>query len=192
MQLRYNKVTAVSVGQYGHKIAAAQSGAISMARTPVGRSSGTPPKLSVDSSKPNQSNVNSITEVERVLAFIEKISEKFAPLERQLKVLELEAESWTRESEAPSDLAFDNARALLHRLKIDGLKPSRVVPSVEGGIGIVFSDRARYADFECLNTGEVSAVLSDRKGKVEAFEVATDFEGYKHAIKNIREFLSRE
>jgi hypothetical protein len=126
-----------------------------------------------------------------LIAWISEVTKAFRPLEKQLDEIRLETENWNREAEAPSEQAFDDAQALLSRLKMCGFRPDRVVHSAEGGIGFYFRRGRRYADFECSNLGRVTAVVSDGSGNVRAFDVETSFEGHKGAIEKVRAFLLR-
>ena len=58
-------------------------------------------------------------------------------------------------AEPPSANAIDNARKALEKLKEADIVPNAVVPSAEGGVGIVFVRFARYADVEFLNEGDI-------------------------------------
>jgi hypothetical protein len=49
------------------------------------------------------------------------------------------------------------AKEALERFARTGLLPSKMVPSAEGGVGMIFTRADRYADVEFLNNGEVLA-----------------------------------
>jgi hypothetical protein len=96
---------------------------------------------------------------------------------------------WRRQSEPPSADVIANARAVLDRLRASAFRPSGITPSAEGGLGIYFEQDQRYADVEILNSGKVLGVISDRSGKVTAFEVQPSPEGQNQALSRIRAFL---
>src|SRR5262249_7877707 len=71
----------------------------------------------------------------------------------------------------PEPPAFRHAGTtlgLLHALK---LWPDRIAASAEGGIAFVLARGGKYADLECLNTGEILAVTCDRGGEPEVWAV---------------------
>ena len=58
-------------------------------------------------------------------------------------------------AEPPSTNAIENAREAIGELMKADIVPNAVVPSAEGGVGIVFVRFARYADVEFLNEGDI-------------------------------------
>ena len=67
-------------------------------------------------------------------------------------------------SDPPYDLAREIAKDVLLRSTAI-VKPMRVAPSAEGGIGICFYKGNRYADIECMNTGDILATTSDGRSR---------------------------
>lgn len=65
-------------------------------------------------------------------------------------------------AEAPTDTAVVLAASALMALSAISLVPDRIEASVEGGIALAFFRGAKYADFECFNSGEILASTSDR------------------------------
>jgi hypothetical protein len=67
------------------------------------------------------------------------------------------------DAEPPNEAAIANARRILQCLwSRPTSAPFRLVPSVEGGVGIVFSGGGKkYADMECFNDGEILAITSE-------------------------------
>ena len=57
----------------------------------------------------------------------------------------------------PSIKTSKGAKVALRVLLHQGLQPSRVTPSGEGGVALVFINDSRYADIEFLNTGDILA-----------------------------------
>ena len=90
----------------------------------------------------------------------------------------------------PNETAIRNAGVVALALSIeDRLKPDRIVPSSEGGIVFYFfgekklegGSHARFASISCSNEGEIVAMLSERSGATDAWELYSD--------RNIREAL---
>lgn len=59
---------------------------------------------------------------------------------------------------APAPCAVQNATRILKSMKPPDLETLSVVPSAEGGIGLCFRSRDRYADIEALNDGTILGV----------------------------------
>ena len=88
----------------------------------------------------------------------------------------------------PNERSFVLAEQVLDVLRKASFLPDRIVPSGEGGVGIVFSRGRLYADFECFNDGELLIAMSDRTGNPIVKPVALD--GIADAITRIRNFLT--
>ena len=92
-------------------------------------------------------------------------------------------------TEAPSPLAIKESIRILTGLDALGFLPSRVVPSVEGGIGLAFlrGHERRQADIEIFNDGEMFAgTYSDKEG-VKVWPVQVD--GLGETVQKMREFF---
>ena len=89
---------------------------------------------------------------------------------------------------APNRVAIQAAQRVLDALQHAGLKPDRIVPSAEGGVGIVFFRGDRYADFECFNDGGVLIGMSDRTGNPIVREVRPD-QPIGPEIERVRRFI---
>lgn len=81
------------------------------------------------------------------------------------------------------------ATTALTQLQADGLLPSRVVASAEGGVGLCFVDGIKYADIECLNSGTILGVISDKRTRPVVWEVDQSAGGIARASERIREFV---
>ena len=95
-------------------------------------------------------------------------------------------------AQAPSE----RSRALAKRIvvclaKRTSLRPLRVVPSAMGGLGILFSNRGRLADFEVLNDGVVVVGLQARGEPADAWSTATDDPDIVSSAERIASFLFR-
>jgi hypothetical protein len=90
----------------------------------------------------------------------------------------------------PTQDALDCTRAVLHQLKTENLEPSKVVASVEGGVGICFVEGDKYADIECLNSGEILGVISNRRDNPTVWKIDPSAPGFAAAASRIRNFFS--
>jgi len=67
------------------------------------------------------------------------------------------------DSKPPSRLSIDKTQYLILLSSSKELYVDNVVPSVEGGIGIIFREKNLYADIEIYNNGEACYVCSRGK-----------------------------
>ena len=58
-------------------------------------------------------------------------------------------------AEPPNVQSSESAGRILSLLQQQLMSPTSLVASAEGGVGIIFSDAEKYADIECLNSGEI-------------------------------------
>lgn len=78
-------------------------------------------------------------------------------------------------ADPPNASALYWARKILDILSNSGVAPAKIVPSAEGGVGICFIAKNKYADVECLNSGEIVAIKKDfSKGTREVWELDQD------------------
>lgn len=113
---------------------------------------------------------------------------------RSLRGLGLPPE-WPEESvEAPGERASRLADYALRLLAEMGLRPQRLLPSLEGGVCIAFDrpDRpGRWADVQFLNGGEVIATCSSPRGSgVRSWLVEPGDAGLRLTFDAIHEFLA--
>lgn len=94
-------------------------------------------------------------------------------------------------AQAPSVSVVDDARDILGIIKMNGLLPTRVVASAENGVAICFVRGDDYSDIECLNTGEILAVTSNRHDRPTVWEIGAASTDMVEAVDQIRRFLSR-
>jgi hypothetical protein len=92
-------------------------------------------------------------------------------------------------SDAPTSTALARARAILQQLETEGLEPTRVVASAEGGVAICFVNGDNYSDIECLNSEEILGVTSNRRDHPNIWEIDPNPSSYIQAVARIREFL---
>jgi hypothetical protein len=107
----------------------------------------------------------------------------------KLKALRADQSLWPEDAEPPSDIAMAWAHAIIQQLQADDLLPTRVVASAEGGIGICFVAGNKYADIECLNSGAILGVISNRRNRPCVWEVEQIARGFTQASERLREFL---
>ena len=90
-------------------------------------------------------------------------------IERDFKDLSNLLPGWDSYSApVPSVRAISKARAIVKALDVP---PLQVLPSAEGGVGIILEDtESSYSDIEVFNDGEVIECHSDRKGNIEITE----------------------
>jgi hypothetical protein len=94
------------------------------------------------------------------------------------------------DAEPPSEAAIDNASRVLQALWEQGSGTrARLVPSVEGGIDLIFSTTEDgYADIECFNDGEILAITSQVCSEPSVWPVMADAAGLRDAIVKIKAF----
>lgn len=111
--------------------------------------------------------------------------------ERALERLKQLADGWDGyDAEAPSEKAHSLAQQVLTLLSDRDLQPSRVAPSIEGGLVFAFSVDELYADIECLNSGEILAVTSQPGEDPLVWEL--DQDTLEETIDQLERFLTAE
>jgi hypothetical protein len=97
------------------------------------------------------------------------------------------------DAEPPSEVAIASAKRVLHVIWSIGLVLSIKVisPSVEGGVGIVFtgSDQ-KYADVECFNDGDILAIISEGVKDPSVWAIGGEPGALRQAIEKIHAFLN--
>lgn len=88
----------------------------------------------------------------------------------------------------PSEKALANTKRLLEEFLRADRVPSAVVPSAEGGAGLCFIERDRYADVECLNSGEILGAMYRGQENPEIWDVS--IEEIPSAIERVRVHFS--
>ncbi len=92
------------------------------------------------------------------------------------------------DAETPNLLAIAKTRLILEKLEQLNLVPTDVCPSVEGGASIYFIKGNKYADFECFNSGEILAGISNSVDEPSVLEV--DLDSVDIAIERIQQILN--
>jgi hypothetical protein len=91
--------------------------------------------------------------------------------------------------DSPTESAAYWAAIAWKELEKAGLSPDRIMTSAEGGIAICFIKGDKYADIECLNTGENLGVTSNRKDRPTVWEIEPSEADISQAALRIRKFL---
>jgi hypothetical protein len=94
------------------------------------------------------------------------------------------------DAEPPNDTSFACAHKVLGALTEFNFKPTKIVASVEGGVGFIFTCQDRYADIECLNSGALVAVMYDSQSEPAVWCVSPDSKSIIEALEKIRAFLN--
>jgi hypothetical protein len=150
---------------------------------------GPPPSGSVTKPNYDESYTNPIRESE----YWRKLQLKpvFERAKRQLRELENLRPNWdSYGAEPPSARARNAAERILNLLESKSVCPTRIVPSSEGGVGICFVAGDRYADIECLNSGEILAVTYIGTEEPHVWEIEPQESEIKQAIEQIRAHIT--
>jgi hypothetical protein len=91
--------------------------------------------------------------------------------------------------EKPSPEALYFAQLVIEQLQKDELAPEKVIESVDGGVAFCFVAGDKYADIECLNTGEILGVTTNRRDRPSVWEVQQNQSEIARATERIREFI---
>jgi hypothetical protein len=89
----------------------------------------------------------------------------------------------------PSRTAIVTARDFLEALSETSLEPSRVAPSVEGGVGITHKKAGRRVYVEFFNNGAICALFSDNSSAPKSERVAPYRDRFRELAARIREYL---
>jgi hypothetical protein len=116
-------------------------------------------------------------------------NKQFAQYFAKLDALATDKSFLVEGTDPPSPLTIALARAILRQLETEALEPDRVVASAEGGVAICFVHGSKYSDIECLNSGEILGVISNRRDHPFAWEVDPSAGGIAQATARIRDFI---
>jgi hypothetical protein len=116
-------------------------------------------------------------------------SKQFVQYFAKLHALATDKSLLVEGTDPPSSLVLALARAILRQLETEALEPDRVVASAEGGVAICFVHGSKYSDIECLNSGEILGVISNRRDHPFVWEVDPSAGGITQAAARIRHFI---
>ncbi len=94
--------------------------------------------------------------------------------------------------EPPNSAALALAKQCLLALLSEGMPEPTITRSVEEGICLSYRRFGRYADIECLNSGDTVAVAIDEHGRHHVWEVPPSIEGRRAAARQIRFHFPRD
>jgi hypothetical protein len=90
---------------------------------------------------------------------------------------------------APSYASVVTAKAFLSAILAMDFEPSRLAPSVSGGIGITHKKDSRRVYVECFNDGVVCVLFSDGETAPVSRRVKPSSLAFKGLTREIREYL---
>jgi hypothetical protein len=110
---------------------------------------------------------------------------------QRLKAAALLRHGWdSYTADPPNEVARTLAGTILDELEANHLPPTRLMPSVEGGIGLVFVEGGNRAYLEVCNTGETVVAIYQAQGEPEVWELDTTQASRNAAIHRIRVHLA--
>jgi hypothetical protein len=112
---------------------------------------------------------------------------KFQLIREQLDEATNLRQNWdSYNAEPPNHQAQNLAAGVLTFLETNSIAPSRLVPSAEGGVAFCFVESNRYADIECLNTGEILAVIYEGNNDPIVWQVTSQNQALQETVERIR------
>lgn len=90
---------------------------------------------------------------------------------------------------SPNQAAIENASRILFHMRSPELENVRIVPSGEGGIGLCFKTRDRYADLETSNDGSILGVRYAGMETPILISVDGSEDSIKAALEQIRNHI---
>lgn len=76
-------------------------------------------------------------------------------------------------------------------VKRNFIRPVRILPSVEGGIGMTFHEGDKSATIEFYNSGEIAAVTSKGQDEPTAWDVTPSTRNIENLLGRIQNFISK-
>lgn len=116
---------------------------------------------------------------------------EFAEHYAKLSQIVIDRALWPEDAEPPVALAVSWAWVVIQQLIDDELIPTKVVASAEGGVAVCFVVGDKYADIECLNSGEILGVISNRRDRPSAWKIELNTSDIARATARICQFLRR-
>jgi hypothetical protein len=117
---------------------------------------------------------------------------RFPQLFRRIKNLAKISDNWNSYgAAAPNRTARFWARRILHELVQSNLEPIAVTASSDEGVALFFQRGTKQASIECLNTGEILAVVSEQTGAPQVWPISQDANQIKREIGTLHKFLTK-
>ena len=115
----------------------------------------------------------------------------FTEARQQLEATESLLQGWdSYGAEPPNDVARTVAAQILDVLESAPLSPTRLAPSVEGGIAVSFVKGSNRAMIEIYNTGQIAAATYSDEGEPAVWELDPTDTQLQGAIEQIRVYLA--
>jgi hypothetical protein len=118
------------------------------------------------------------------------IVDEFSPHVQKLIAIESDEKLWPEGAEGPTQVAINSAWEVIGHLKSKGFPPTKIVASGEGGVAVCFVSGDMYADIECLNSGAILGVTTNRRDRPNAWEIDETPGGIEAATHRISQFLN--
>jgi len=120
-----------------------------------------------------------------------KLEQVYSSLRDQLAVLRSLRPGWdSYRAPAPNAASIELAQDGLQTLRDLNAKPSAVLPSADGGVGICFMEADRYAHVEFLNNGHVHGLMYGGGKNAESWELeSADGGSLRRAWNRISAYL---
>jgi hypothetical protein len=117
--------------------------------------------------------------------------DRYESLVGQLRSFVDLADGWdSYRAPAPQSVAVSQAECFLNQLSQADILPSRLSPSVVGGIGVTFREGQRKSYVEFYNNGTVCVLFSDGESEPRTQQVESTQGGYASLLAEIREYLN--
>ena len=108
----------------------------------------------------------------------------------KLKAIETDLSLIPEHADKPNMQALGLAWVIIRQLWKVEVPPTKVVASAEGGVAVYFVAGQKYADIECLNSGEILGVTTNRRDRPNVWEIEPSSSEIARAIERVREFLN--
>jgi len=116
---------------------------------------------------------------------------RFADAREKLESTAALEPNWdTYGAEPPNETARTLVRSIITSLEANSFPPTRVMPSVEGGIGLSFVEQSNRAQIEVYNTGEIAAAIYSTLKAPETWTVPDTERSLRTTIDRIRVHLA--
>lgn len=110
----------------------------------------------------------------------------------ELKKMQGLPENWNGYgSEPPNNVAINSADRILSILhEMDAiLEPKEIVPSAEGGVGILFANGNKRGLIECSNDNEIAAIIYEPHSQSDSWLVADYEKGIEETLSRINAYI---